>query len=77
MESAPLGDLKQHLEARANETYYNVTSSQSFEMKFINQIIEGVQAVHQLDVNSVCLSVCLSVSLSIYIYIFMTERHKG
>ena len=42
METVPLGNLKQYLEARAREAYYNVASS---------QIIEGVEAVHQLDVR--------------------------
>ena len=51
MEVAPLGNLKQFLKSRASETYYNVTSSQSLEMNFINQIIEGVEAVHNLDVS--------------------------
>ena len=53
MEPALLGDLKQYLEARSNETYYNVTSSRTFEMNIINQIIEGVQAVHHLDVSKI------------------------
>ena len=53
MEAVPSGDLKQYLETRANETYYNVTSSQSLEMNFINQIIEGVEAVHHLDVSRI------------------------
>ena len=53
MEAAPSGDLRQYLETRTNETYYNVTCSQSLEMNFINQIIEGVEAVHRLDVSRI------------------------
>ena len=51
MEVAPLGNLKQFLESRANETYYNVTSSQSLEMNFINQIIEGIEAIYNRGVS--------------------------
>ncbi|KAK2138265.1 hypothetical protein LSH36_3448g00009 [Paralvinella palmiformis] len=52
MEVAPLGNLRQYLEIKAaNEMYYNVTSSKTLEMDFINQIIEASDAVHQLDVS--------------------------
>ena len=52
MEAATMGNLRQYLEAKANETYYNETSMQASEMNFIHQIIEGVEAVHKLDVMS-------------------------
>ena len=51
MEAAPLGNFRQYLEVKANEMYYNVTSSKTLEMDFINQIIEASDAVHQLDVS--------------------------
>ncbi|KAK2140671.1 hypothetical protein LSH36_1280g00089 [Paralvinella palmiformis] len=51
MEVAPLGNLRQYLETKKDETYYNIKSSQSLEFNFIHQIIEGVEAVHHLDVN--------------------------
>ena len=51
MEAAPLGNLRQYLETKKDETYYNMKSSQSLEFNFIHQIIEGVEAVHHLDVN--------------------------
>ena len=51
MEAAPLGNLRQYLEIKANEMYYNVTSSKTLEMDFINQIIEASDVVHQLDVS--------------------------
>ena len=51
MEAAPLGNLRQYLKITANETYYNVTSLKTSDMNFINQIIEGVYAVHHLGVS--------------------------
>ncbi|KAK2140040.1 hypothetical protein LSH36_1505g00016, partial [Paralvinella palmiformis] len=51
MEAAPLGNLRQYLKITANETYYNMTSLKTSDMNFINQIIEGVDAVHHLGVS--------------------------
>ena len=56
MAPAELGSLKQYLEMKANEAYYNVTSSQSLEMNYIKQITEGVEAVHSLDVRIIYLT---------------------
>ncbi|KAK2138477.1 hypothetical protein LSH36_2974g00008, partial [Paralvinella palmiformis] len=60
MEAAPLGNLRQYLEIKANEMYYNVTSSKTLEMDFINQIIEASDAVHQLDPPSLFYCLCAS-----------------
>ena len=51
MEAASLGNLRNYLETKANETYYNMTSVKTSEIIFINQIIEGVNAVHHLGVS--------------------------
>ncbi|KAK2140211.1 hypothetical protein LSH36_1437g00034 [Paralvinella palmiformis] len=60
MEVAPLGNLRQYLEIKANEMYYNVTSSKTLEMDFINQIIEASDAVHQLDPPGLFYCLCSS-----------------
>ncbi|KAK2138870.1 hypothetical protein LSH36_2293g00005 [Paralvinella palmiformis] len=60
MEAAPLGNLRQYLEIKANEMYYNVTSSNTLEMDFINQLIEASDVVHQLDPPSLFYCLCSS-----------------
>ncbi|KAK2139078.1 hypothetical protein LSH36_2049g00039 [Paralvinella palmiformis] len=60
MEVAPLGNLRQYLEIKANEMYYNVTSSKTLEMDFINQIIEASDVVHQLDPPGLFYCLCSS-----------------
>ncbi|KAK2139715.1 hypothetical protein LSH36_1639g00040 [Paralvinella palmiformis] len=60
MEAAPLGNLRHYLETKANETYYNMTSLKTLEMNLINQIIEGVDAVHHLGLPGLFYSLCAS-----------------
>ena len=51
MEVAPLGNLKQYLKARAEMDDMSSTFSSAFAVGFIIQIIEGVEAVHRLNVS--------------------------
>ncbi|KAK2139567.1 hypothetical protein LSH36_1714g00008 [Paralvinella palmiformis] len=60
MEAAPLGNLRHYLETKANETYYNMTSVKTSEIIFINQIIEGVNAVHHLGLPGLFYCLCAS-----------------
>ncbi|KAK2142457.1 hypothetical protein LSH36_951g00000 [Paralvinella palmiformis] len=60
MEVASLGNLRQYLEVKATERSSKSSKAPSIELNFITQIIEGVQAVHNL--NPPCLFYCLSAS---------------
>ncbi|KAK2139146.1 hypothetical protein LSH36_2002g00016 [Paralvinella palmiformis] len=60
MEDASLGNLRNYLETKANETYYNMTSVKTSEIIFINQIIEGVNAVHNLGLPGLFYCLCSS-----------------
>ena len=57
MEMSAKGDLKQYLKARANRSSSDLSYPPSFAISFIDQIIEGVNAVHSLDVSNLALLV--------------------
>lgn len=52
MEVASLGNLRQYLEVKATERSSKSSKAPSIELNFITQIIEGVQAVHNLNVSN-------------------------
>ena len=64
MEVAAMGSLKQHLKAKAEEYPPGLKSTPSYAIKFINQIYEGLSAVHRLKVINLLLVADWLISLS-------------